>query len=122
MHLNLSNCGLYEKQIWHFGAILRRSKTLRALHLGGNPGVTPRVVEYLKIRTHGKIAEPLNIIDFDKMPSNILKDYEFCNIHKDGDKNMMNSTFEKMSRAPPSDLGMTQDSIGFPANKDLFTT
>jgi hypothetical protein len=36
---------------------------MRALHLSGNPGITSKLLEYLKERTHS-IHVKLNFIDF----------------------------------------------------------
>ena len=52
IHVDLTNCGLNEKQLWYFGKTLRRSKSLRALHLCGNVGITGRVLNYLSDRAH----------------------------------------------------------------------
>jgi len=47
IHADFSHTGLNEKQLWYFGRAMRRSKSLRSLHLCGNPGITPRLKEYL---------------------------------------------------------------------------
>lgn len=36
LHVNLSNTGLNEAALWPFGAALRRTKSLRSIHLSGN--------------------------------------------------------------------------------------
>jgi hypothetical protein len=41
-----------EKILWYFGKALRRTKSLRAIHLSGNPGITKRLIDYLKKRVH----------------------------------------------------------------------
>lgn len=64
IHIDLTNTGLNEKQIWFFGRALRRCKSLRVLHLCGNPGITDRVKEYLATRAHAKVVDKINTIDF----------------------------------------------------------
>jgi len=64
IHADFSNTGLNEKQLWYFGRAMRRSKSLRALHLCGNPGITPRLKTYLHDRAHCRHEEEINQIDF----------------------------------------------------------
>ena len=71
IHLDLSHTGLVEAQLWQFGAALRRSKSLRAFHLSGNPGITDRVIRYLAERAHALYFPTLNCIEFQSMPSNL---------------------------------------------------
>lgn len=70
LHLDLSHTGLSEKQLWHFGAALRRSKSLRALHLTGN-AITDRLIDYLVERAHAHKVEHQNFIDFRRLPSTL---------------------------------------------------
>ena len=56
--------------MWHFGEALKRSKSLRAIHLSGNPGITIELVEHLVKRIHGINCADVNHIDFTEMPSN----------------------------------------------------
>jgi hypothetical protein len=41
-----------EKILWYFGKALRRTKSLRAIHLSGNPGITKRLIDFFKKRVH----------------------------------------------------------------------
>mmetsp|Transcript_33923 Transcript_33923/g.52238 ORF Transcript_33923/g.52238 Transcript_33923/m.52238 type:complete len:176 (+) Transcript_33923:195-722(+) len=81
IHLDLSNTGLSEKQLWYFGRALRRTKSLRAIHLNGNPGITSRLLEYLRWRAHCQPEDKENFIDFTKMPT-ILEIRDFVNRQK----------------------------------------
>lgn len=77
IHADFSNTGMSEKILWYFGRSMRRSRSLRAVHLSDNPGMTPRVVEYLKQRIHAKEqTDMINTIDFTKLPSLINKKAE----------------------------------------------
>ena len=70
IHADFSNTGMSEKILWYFGRSMRRSRSLRALHLSDNPGITPRVIQYLKSRIHANTSqETINRIDFTKLPS-----------------------------------------------------
>jgi hypothetical protein len=46
-HADFSNTGMTEKILWYFGRTMRRTRSLRALHLSDNPGITPRLLQYL---------------------------------------------------------------------------
>ena len=59
LHADFSNTGLNEKQLWYFGRAMRRSKSLRSLHLSGNPGITEKVIDYLAERAHCIPEEPV---------------------------------------------------------------
>lgn len=77
VHADLSNTGLNEKALWYFGRAMRRSKSLRSLHLSGNPGITDRLIGYLTERAHCIPEEPNNELDFSQMPSQLeLKNLE----------------------------------------------
>ena len=69
IHLDLSNTGLVEKQLWLFGSTLRRSYQLRGLHLSGNPGITSQLKGYLFMRARCIKPGPKNVIDFRQLPS-----------------------------------------------------
>lgn len=69
IHADLSFTGMSEKQLWYFGRAMRRSFSLRGLHLSGNPGITPRLKAYLSQRARCMDEEPDNFIDFVKLPS-----------------------------------------------------
>jgi hypothetical protein len=71
VHADFSHTGLSEKMLWYFGRTLRRSKSIRALHLSGNPGITDRLKAYLSERAHCKVDEGDNIIDMAMLPSHI---------------------------------------------------
>lgn len=64
VHVDLSHTNLSEKALWYFGKTMRRAKSLRALHLTGNPGITDRVVDYLQRRAHCIHIKEQNFIDF----------------------------------------------------------
>lgn len=70
IHVDVSNTGLSEKQLWYFGKVMRRSRSLRALHLCGNPGITKRLVDYLHGRARCiKDCGVVHFIDFSRLPS-----------------------------------------------------
>ena len=69
IHADFSNTGLNEKQLWYFGRAMRRSKSLRSLHLSGNPGITDRLIAYLTERAHCIPEQPTNELDFSELPS-----------------------------------------------------
>ena len=71
IHVDLSHCGLSELNMWFFGRTLRRAKSLRVIHLSGNPGITTALIDFLHTRTHAVIREKVNSIDFRAMPSNV---------------------------------------------------
>lgn len=56
--------------LWPLGAALRRTKSLRSIHLSGNQ-ITPRLIDYIvkRIRANGVFHE--NVIPFNEMPSNV---------------------------------------------------
>lgn len=56
--------------MWFFGRALRRSKTIRVLHLSGNPGITTELIDFLASRTHSIRRQEINFIDFNELPSN----------------------------------------------------
>jgi hypothetical protein len=73
IHLDLSSSGLTESLMLNFGKALRRSKSLRALHLSGNPGISQNLIENLSERVHGKNVK-INKVCFDSrelIPSEI---------------------------------------------------
>jgi len=77
IHLDLTCTGLTAKMMEMFGRTLRRSKSLRAIHLSGNPGLADpreaeRITKYLVERIHGIRVDNFNVIDFKEMPSNQL--------------------------------------------------
>ena len=77
IHADFSHTGLSEKQLWYFGRTMRRSKSLRALHLSGNPGITERLVEFLGKRIHCIDDDKGNSIDILNLPSAIKHREEF---------------------------------------------
>ena len=77
IHLDLTCTGLTAKMIELFGRTLRRSKSLRAIHLSGNPGLADpkeaeRITKYLVERIRGIRVSEFRVIDFKQMPSNLL--------------------------------------------------
>ena len=70
LHVNLANTGLTESALWPFGAALRRTKSLRSIHLSGNQ-ITPRLVDYLVQRIHANGVVKENVIPLNEMPSHL---------------------------------------------------
>ena len=69
-HVDLSYCGMNEQMLWYFGRTLRRSKSIRGLHLSSNPGITERLIEYFKDRMHCKTDNAVrNYIPLGMLPS-----------------------------------------------------
>ena len=54
LHLDLSNTGMTEDMLWNIGTAMRRSRSMVALHLSGNPGVTQALKDYLEQRVRCK--------------------------------------------------------------------
>ena len=50
LHLDLSQTNLTEYMLWHIGKALTRARSVISLHLSGNQGVTPTLIEQLRIR------------------------------------------------------------------------
>lgn len=50
VHLDLSHTGLPELVVRTIGISLRRARSIQALHLCGNPGVTQECIEFLATR------------------------------------------------------------------------
>ena len=78
IHVDLSYAGLSEVQLWYFGRVMRRAKSVRSLHLTGNrkidkESITPRLTKYLHARAHCSPESDLyaNLIDFSKLPSTL---------------------------------------------------
>lgn len=63
IHLNLSSTGLTEVHLREFGDALRKSKSLRALHLDGNQ-ITHSLVDFLISKTNGIKVGKQKYIDF----------------------------------------------------------
>ena len=57
LHFDLAHTGLNEQMIWHFGNALKRAKSMVALHLSGNPGITDKLKDYLFKRVKCKQRE-----------------------------------------------------------------
>ena len=49
---------------------MRRSKSIRGLHLSGNPGITPRLIDYLSERAQC-VQDSKNYFDVSKCPSHV---------------------------------------------------
>ena len=89
--------------IWAFGRALRRAKSLRVVHLSGNPGLsledkTKVLVKYLVERSHAILVDSHNQIDFNKLPSNLAinggchgQENESCHSHDEQTKNSTRS-------------------------------
>jgi len=76
VHVELTNVGLCDKMLETFGVALRRSKSLKALHLSGNPGLSDRskaekLIDFLVKRAHAVKVDSHNVINFRKLPSNL---------------------------------------------------
>ena len=68
--MDLSNTGMGEYAIQNIGATLRRAKSLRSVHLCGNPGITNRVIDYIVKRAHCvKDDGVINVVDINKLSS-----------------------------------------------------
>lgn len=52
IHLDLSHARLDEATVLAIGTALRRAKSLVAVHMTGNPGVTEAAAEFLHQRIH----------------------------------------------------------------------
>ena len=50
LHLDLSQVNLTEYMLWHIGKALTRARSVISLHLSGNQGVTPTLIEQLRTR------------------------------------------------------------------------
>ena len=50
LHLDLSQTNLTEYMLWHIGKALTRARSVISLHLSGNQGVTPTLIEQLRTR------------------------------------------------------------------------
>jgi len=75
LHLDLSSTGLTEQMLRTIGASLNRSKSVLALHLSGNPGVTPALKDFLYKRI--RCCKPKPDI-FQELPKD--QDYDPSNI------------------------------------------
>ena len=58
VHLNLEKTGLSEPAIKYIAALLRKSQALRCIHLCGNEGLSPELIEWVRERVHAKPANP----------------------------------------------------------------
>lgn len=67
--VDLSYTGMTEQMLFQFGAILRRAKSLRSIHLSGNK-ITPKLISYLVERAHAVHENEENHIPFKDLPSN----------------------------------------------------
>ena len=52
VHVNLERTGLVEPAIRFLASLLRKSQALRCLHLCGNPGISERLVNWIRARIH----------------------------------------------------------------------
>ena len=76
VHVDLTNVGFCEKMLETFGRTLRRSNSLKAIHLSGNPGLSDpskaeKLIDYLVTRAHAVKVDSHNVINFRKLPSNL---------------------------------------------------
>ena len=62
-HLNLERCGLIDPALKYIVALLRKSQALRCLHLCGNVGLSPELIEWIRLRVHAKPSRPQNIME-----------------------------------------------------------
>ena len=64
VHFDLSTCGLNQQVFIDMIKGLKRAKSLLGLHMSGNPGVCPDIVDFwLK---YLKIAQPLSVTNFNR--------------------------------------------------------
>jgi hypothetical protein len=59
IHVDLSYCQLTEAWMMLYGQNLRRSKSLRAVHLSGND-VSQEMIQALAVRIHGVVLRRRN--------------------------------------------------------------
>ena len=50
IHLDLSHTNLTEYMLWHIGKALSRARSVVSVHLSGNQGITPTLIEQLQTR------------------------------------------------------------------------
>ena len=65
LHLDLSCTNLSEYMLWHIGKALSRARSVIAVHLSGNYGVTERLVDLLRTRIRCKPKVPQSRIGLD---------------------------------------------------------
>ena len=71
-HLNLERCGLIEPAIKYITALLRRSQALRSLHLCGNDGLSPQLIEWIRKRIHARPHREDRVL----LPASVQKKYD----------------------------------------------
>lgn len=96
IHADFSHTGLNEKMLWYFGRTMRRTHSLRSLHLSGNPGISKRLKQYLHKRAHCADKIEVNIIDMNLLPSNAKHEHHVHGrIGEDIDKKHADTTLLK---------------------------
>lgn len=93
IHADFSHTGLNEKMLWYFGRTMRRTHSLRSLHLSGNPGISKRLKQYLHKRAHCANKIELNIVDMNLLPSNAKHEHH---VPDDIDKKHADTTLLKL--------------------------
>ena len=58
LHLDLSHTQLTEYMLWHVGKALSRARSVVSVHLSGNQGITPTLIEQLQTRIRCKQPIP----------------------------------------------------------------
>ena len=58
VHLDLRNIGLTVAAIKYLTSFLNKAQALQILHLGGNEGVTPEIVNWVCHRIKGRMKGP----------------------------------------------------------------
>ena len=58
VHLDLRNIGLTSPALKFLASFLNKAQALQSLHLGGNEGVTPKVVDWIVNRINGQMKLP----------------------------------------------------------------
>jgi hypothetical protein len=59
LHFDLTGTGLTRFMIFHIGKQLKRSRSLLAIHLGANPGLTEETIAYLRGRISARPNEDI---------------------------------------------------------------
>ena len=58
LHLDLSHTQLTEYMLWHVGKALSRARSVVSVHLSGNQGITPTLLDQLRTRIRCKPPVP----------------------------------------------------------------
>jgi hypothetical protein len=73
VHIDLTCTGLTDHVVYELGRAIRRSVSLMAIHLSGNPGLSTENKEYLHKRIHARPHEDMSrFIKINKLITEIL--------------------------------------------------